>query len=355
MKSYIDRYRHQIHLKDIGYSGQQKLMQAKVLCIGIGGTGCPIAMYLACAGIGHIGLIDHDNVELSNLHRQTLFDADAIGKSKVYVAKERLLRFNPEANITIYHKRFDHNLAHLIMSYDVIIDGTDNLQTRYQVNQACVQYHKPMLNISVLGRQAQLGFYHLPDKGGCYQCVFEQGIVAKDYITCLESGALGADIATLATMGVSQVIEYLLGKPVALFNCFYRYDACSLKLECFHYSQNLNCLVCQGQSYENSHKTTEMDNSEVDYATALLWQQREPVVWLDIHHATQSYPSDCNVIRLTAKELMRYKFDPLYKTIICCANGIRSQHAVAVLKEQGIQSVYSLKGGINAVKEQKKS
>ena len=350
MSNLFHAYQRQMSLSDIGYEGQIILKHAKVLLIGLGGIGCPMALYLASAGIGYLGLMDDDKVEVSNLHRQPLFDRTSLGENKVIVAKDKLQALNPDAKIISYREAFDKDKAHLINDYDVIIDGTDNFETRYKANQACVKYNKPMLNVSVLDRCAQLGFFNLPSGGGCYNCVFEQSQQASQCPTCLEMGALGADIATLATVGASQVINFLLDLNCALFNRFYCYDARALRFDYFDYNKDPNCSVCQGKTHYQKKKANKTDALEIGYEDALLLSQTYSVQWIDMGNYPNSHHySHLNAIKLSAEQLLAHHFEPAITTIVCCAHGISSKTVVALLKQRGVRSIYSLQGGFCAM------
>ncbi|MEO6833569.1 MAG: HesA/MoeB/ThiF family protein [Chitinophagaceae bacterium] len=224
------RYQRQILLPAFGIAAQEKLFQAKVLMIGAGGLGCPALQYLAAAGVGTIGIIDFDVVELSNLQRQTLFNPEDIGKNKARRAADRLRIFNPEIQIRVFTEKLDQkNALEIIDYYDIIIDGTDNFATRYMVNDACVILNKPLVYGAVLGFEGQVGVFNLEDSNSGirvnYRDLFPNPPEPEYAPSCNEAGVLGVLPGIIGTMQASEAIKIITGIGKPLCNTILSYNA----------------------------------------------------------------------------------------------------------------------------------
>lgn len=207
----IERYSRQIILPNIGGKGQEKLLNAKVLIIGAGGLGSPSALYLASAGIGTIGIVDSDAVELNNLQRQILHSTQNIGKNKVESAKERLNAINPGVKVVAYHMRLtSENILEVIKNYDIIVDGSDNFPTRYLVNDACVLLKKPLAHGGIFRFDGQ-AITIIPSKSACYRCLFPEPPPPGLVPSCQEAGILGAVAGVIGTIQANEVLKYILG------------------------------------------------------------------------------------------------------------------------------------------------
>ncbi|NJY62803.1 molybdenum cofactor biosynthesis protein [Salinimicrobium sp. CDJ15-81-2] len=203
------RYDRQIKLNEVGVSGQEKLQKSSVLIIGVGGLGCPAAQYLAGAGIGKIGLMDHDRVSLTNLHRQTLYGEDNIGEFKAKVAKEKLQHLNSEIELVAIEEALTIENAEKIFSeYDVILDGTDNFETKYLINDACVLTGKPWVYASIYKNEAQLSVFNYKE-GPSYRCLFPK--TTQQNISCEVTGVLGVTPGILGTFQAAEVLKIILG------------------------------------------------------------------------------------------------------------------------------------------------
>jgi len=207
----IERYSRHILLSEIGGEGQGKLAQAKVLVIGAGGLGSPCAFYLVAAGVGTLGIVDFDKVELNNLQRQILHVTKDVGIPKVESAKKRLLELNPEVNVvTISEKLTSKNTLDLVRQYDVLVDGSDNFPTRYLMNDAAVLTNKPLVHGGIFRFDGQL-FTILPHKGPCYRCLFAEPPPPGLVPSCQEAGILGAVAGTIGVMQATEVLKLILG------------------------------------------------------------------------------------------------------------------------------------------------
>ncbi|MDO8603733.1 MAG: molybdopterin-synthase adenylyltransferase MoeB [Candidatus Omnitrophota bacterium] len=207
----IERYSRQILLPNIGGKGQEKLLNAKVLVIGAGGLGSPCLLYLASAGIGTLGIVDSDKVELNNLQRQIVHSVNTVGKSKVESAKERLSAINPDAKIISYDARLTSaNILDIIKDYDMVVDGSDNFPTRYLVNDACVFSKKPLSHGGIFRFDGQ-ALTILPGKFACYRCLFPEPPPPGLVPSCQEAGILGAVAGVIGTIQANEVLKYVLG------------------------------------------------------------------------------------------------------------------------------------------------
>ncbi|XP_011494060.1 PREDICTED: adenylyltransferase and sulfurtransferase MOCS3 isoform X1 [Ceratosolen solmsi marchali] len=240
----IARYSRQILLPEIGVKGQLKLKNSSVLVVGVGGLGCPSALYLAGSGVGHIGIVDYDDIEITNLQRQLLFSSLDIGKSKVIAAKEILERLNDNIKITPYKLQIQSsNALEIIQHYDVILDATDNVATRYLLNDACVISGKPLISGSALQFEGQLTVYNYA--GPCYRCIFPKPPPPEAVNNCSDSGVLGAVVGTIGVMQALQTIKVILKLPGILSGRLLIFDGMdmtfkNLKLR----SKNQDCEVC---------------------------------------------------------------------------------------------------------------
>ncbi|MBT9131067.1 MAG: putative adenylyltransferase/sulfurtransferase MoeZ [candidate division WS2 bacterium] len=206
----IERYSRQIILPNVGGKGQEKLLNAKVLIIGAGGLGSPCALYLASAGIGKIGIVDSDKVELNNLQRQILHSNSNVGKTKVESAKERMTGINPDVEVITYNLRLtSENILDIIRNYDIIVDGSDNFPTRYLVNDACVISRKPLSHGGIFRFDGQ-AITILPHQSACYRCLFPEPPLPGLVPSCQEAGILGAVAGIIGTIQANEALKYIL-------------------------------------------------------------------------------------------------------------------------------------------------
>ncbi|MBO6130189.1 MAG: molybdopterin-synthase adenylyltransferase MoeB [Pseudobutyrivibrio sp.] len=221
----IERYSRHIILKEVGAKGQKKLLQASVLIIGAGGLGAPAAMYLAAAGVGKIGIVDADEVDLSNLQRQIIHSTADIGKPKVKSAKETMNAMNPDVEVVTYHRFVDStNIRELIREYDFIIDGTDNFPAKFLINDACVMEKKPFSHAGIIRFKGQLMTY-VPGQGPCYRCVFKNPPPKDAVPTCKQAGVIGAMGGVIGSLQAMEAIKYIVGVGSLLTGHLLTYDA----------------------------------------------------------------------------------------------------------------------------------
>ena len=240
----IERYSRHIILKEVGAKGQKKLLNGSVLIIGAGGLGAPAALYLAAAGVGHIGIVDADEADLSNLPRQVIHATADIGKAKVKSAKESMEAINPDVKVSTYRMFVDStNVRELIREYDFIIDGTDNFPAKFLINDACVLEKKPFSHAGIIRFQGQLMTY-VPGEGPCYRCVFKNPPPKDAVPTCKQAGVIGAMAGTIGTLQAMEAIKYLIGKGDLLTGKLLTYDALKMEFRKINLKKDCNCAVC---------------------------------------------------------------------------------------------------------------
>ena len=239
------RYNRHVMVSQIGDKGQVALKNAKMVIIGMGGLGCPVAQYLTASGVGELTLIDHDVIEVSNLQRQILYSTPDVGKAKVQVAQHSLQSLNPLISIkTIQQSVFDIDIQHCIEDVDVVLDCTDSPETRHYINQACVQAKTKLVTASAIQGQGQLiSFDFALPESPCYQCLFpEQG---RQAVNCSSAGVLSPALGVMGSMQAVQAVNLILGKTESL-NKLLVFDAWQLQFNSFKVNRDPNCSCCSG-------------------------------------------------------------------------------------------------------------
>jgi len=241
-----ERYARQIVLKGVGTAGQKKLLHARVLVIGTGGLGSPAAIFLAAAGIGTIGLVDYDTVDLSNLQRQIIHFTKDVGKPKAISGRETINEINPDVNVETYREKVDaENIRDIIRDkdYDFIIDGTDNFAAKFLINDACVLMEKPFSHGGVLQFQGQT-ITCAPGKGPCFRCIFESPPPPGAVPTCKQSGVLGVVAGIIGTVQATEAIKWVLGIGDLLTGYLLTYNALGMDFRKIKLQRNKNCPAC---------------------------------------------------------------------------------------------------------------
>lgn len=239
----IERYSRHIILKDVGGKGQQKILNSKILIIGTGGLGAPAALYLAAAGVGTLGLVDGDVVDITNLQRQVIHFTPDINKLKVISAKEKINLINPDVNVVTYNMRvFADNISEIIKDYDFVIDGTDNFPAKFLINDACVIQCKPFSHGGILRFDGQTMTY-IPGSA-CYRCVFDQPPPKGAVPTCSEAGILGSVAGILGTIQATEALKYILGLGELLNNRLLIFNALNMNFRTVKFKRNPNCKIC---------------------------------------------------------------------------------------------------------------
>jgi len=241
----LQRYARHLILPEVGEEGQQKLLQGKVLLIGVGGLGCPTALYLAAAGIGKIGLVDADVVDMSNLQRQVLFGQSDVGRPKVEAGRERLLEMNPRNEIVAHHDLMtSDNAFDIMVDYDIVVNGCDNFPTRYLVNDAAVLMGKPVVDGSIFRFEGQVTVYDAASDGPCYRCLYPEPPPPGEVPSCAEGGVLGVLPGTVGLLQATEVVKLLLDKGDPLVGRMVLYDALDMKFREVKLRRNAECPAC---------------------------------------------------------------------------------------------------------------
>ncbi|EGI65132.1 PREDICTED: adenylyltransferase and sulfurtransferase MOCS3 [Acromyrmex echinatior] len=240
----ICRYSRQLFLKEVGVKGQKKIKDSSVLIVGAGGLGCPAALYLTCAGIGCIGIVDYDDIEINNLHRQLLYTESSIGTAKVIAAAESLNRLNSYVKVIPYKIQLDSkNALDVIKNYDIVIDATDNVATRYLLNDACVLSGKPLVSGSALRFEGSLSVFNY--NGPCYRCIFPEPPPPETVTSCGEGGIFGAVVGTIGVLQALETLKIILNMSDVTSGRLLLFDGTETK---FHNvrlrPKNINCAVC---------------------------------------------------------------------------------------------------------------
>lgn len=244
-KEQLERYSRHILLSEMGEEGQEKLLDSRVLIVGAGGLGSPAAMYLAAAGVGNIGIVDDDNVDLTNLQRQIIHTNQNIGKPKVLSAKERMNGINPDVKVETYGMKLDEtNVKSIFSEYDFVIDATDNFEAKFLINDTCVELGKAFSHGGIQKFSGQLMTY-VPGKGPCYRCIFEEPPEPGTVPTCREVGVIGCMAGMIGTMQSMEAVKYLLGIGDLLTGQFLTVDALTMEFRKVKFpKKNPNCPVC---------------------------------------------------------------------------------------------------------------
>ncbi|MBR1687779.1 MAG: molybdopterin-synthase adenylyltransferase MoeB [Prevotella sp.] len=242
-ESQIERYSRHILLKDVGVEGQEKILGARVLIVGAGGLGAPAALYLAAAGVGTIGIVDADVVDLSNLQRQIIHFTRDVGTPKVESARQKMQAINPDVKVETYHEFLDSaNARQIIEPYDFVIDGTDNFPVKFLINDACVMAGKAFSHGGILRFNGQT-FTHLPGTA-CYRCFFKEPPPAGAVPTCSQAGVLGAIAGMLGTIQAAEALKYITGIGQLLTNRLLTFDAKQMQFRTINVKRRATCEVC---------------------------------------------------------------------------------------------------------------
>jgi len=242
----LERYSRQIILDDVSVKGQEKILNSKVLIIGTGGLGAPAAMYLGAAGVGTIGLVDADTVDLSNLQRQIIHSTQDVGKLKVISGKETINAINPDVNVVTYNERATAaNILDIIKDkdYDFIIDGTDNFPVKFLINDACVMLQKPFSHAGIIRFQGQTMTY-VPGQGPCYRCVFKNPPPPDVVPTCQQAGVLGVMGGIMGSIQASEALKYIVGVGDLLTGKLLTFDAKKMEFRKINISHDNKCAIC---------------------------------------------------------------------------------------------------------------
>jgi len=240
----IERYSRHIILPEVGGAGQQKMLEARILLLGAGGLGSPAAYYLAAAGIGNLGIVDFDQVDLSNLQRQIIHSTERIGMLKTESAKKTIQALNPDVNVTLYNEKIDSsNIISIIKDYDYVVDGSDNFPTRYLVNDACVMENKTLIHGSIYRFEGQVTVFK-PNSGPCYRCLYPEPPPPEMSPNCQEGGVLGVLAGIIGNLQVVEVLKLILGIGEPLVGKLLTYDALKTEFRNLNLRKDASCPLC---------------------------------------------------------------------------------------------------------------
>ncbi len=244
----LNRYARHILLPEVGGEGQAKLLQAKVLVVGAGGLGAPVLMYLAAAGVGTIGIVDDDVVDLSNLQRQVIHTTQSIDQPKVVSAQERLKAINPDIQVNLHQERLTSaNIMDIIANYDLVADGTDNFNTRFLINDACHLAHKTLVSAAILRFDGQLSTYKSHEVGEdkpCYRCIFREPPPEGQVPTCAQAGVLGAICGTMGSLQATEVLKEIMNVGKSMSGTLMIYDALHTEFRNVKVKRDKGCPLC---------------------------------------------------------------------------------------------------------------
>lgn len=363
----IHRYSRHLLIPDVGLEGQRKLKAASVLVIGTGGLGSPVALYLAAAGVGRIGLVDYDQVDLSNLQRQIIHGESRLGDLKIESARDRLLDLNSEIRVDIYNEYITSNNAFEIAEpYDLIIDGTDNFPTRYLVNDLCVLTGKPNVYGSIFRFDGQASVF-FAEQGPCYRCLFPEPPPPGLVPSCAEGGVLGVLPGVIGSIQATEALKLILGIGEPLIGRLLLYDALDMSFQTVKLKKNLECKVCgenpeitelidyedfcgmPAHDHDAGSAGEDWDITAEDLAARLnegvdlrLIDVREP------HEQEISNLDGSELIPLGQFASRLSELDSAQEIVLYCKSGTRSTRALEILVSAGFKKVKNLKHGINA-------
>jgi adenylyltransferase/sulfurtransferase len=362
----VQRYSRHLIMPEVGIEGQRKLKAARVLCVGAGGLGAPASMYLAAAGVGTLGLVDFDAVDASNLHRQVIYDTTDVGKRKLDAARDRLKAMNSSVNVVTHELALtSKNALDVLKDYDIILDGTDNFQTRYLVNDACVLLGKPNAYGSIFRFDGQASVFAV--KGGpCYRCLYPEPPPPGLVPSCAEGGVLGVLPGVIGVIQATEAIKLILGSGQPLIGRLLLYDALQMRFRELKLRRDPECPICGDNP--TIHALIDYDQfcgvvpahaepttSGVPEITVEQLKSKidrgDDFFLLDVRE-----PNEFQICRIAGATLIPLgelarrtgELDRDREMVVQCKVGARSARAVSLLQERGFTRVSNLKGGILA-------
>jgi adenylyltransferase/sulfurtransferase len=359
----VQRYARHLALPEVGRAGQQRLRSTSVLCVGTGGLGSPVLLYLAAAGIGKLGVVDFDAVERSNLQRQIIHRTPDVGRPKTESARESLNALNPDVEVVVHNVRLTReNALAIIRPYDLVVDGTDNFPTRYLTNDACVLLQRPNIYGSIFRFEGQASVF-APHLGGpCYRCLYPEPPPPGTAPSCAESGVLGVLPGLIGTIQATEALKLALGKGSPLIGRLLLLDALEMKFKELKLRRDPKCPICgehptitQLIDYAQfCGGTQHPDEVTVQEMKQALEDPKSGIQVLDIRE-----PHEYQIARLAGVPLLPLsvlpqrcsELDPDQPYYLCCKTGVRSLKALTFLRERGFKHVKSVRGGLTAWSE----
>ena len=360
----ILRYSRHLIMPEVAMKGQLELKNARVLVVGTGGLGAPLGLYLAAAGVGHLGLVDFDTVEFTNLQRQIAFGTKDVGRPKIEAAKERLGDLNPEIEIATHETRLtSENALDIIAGYDIVVDGTDNFPTRYLVNDACVLLGKPNVYGSIFRFEGQASVFATED-GPCYRCLYPEPPPSGLVPSCAEGGVLGVLPGIIGSIQANETIKLVLGTGESLAGRLLLFDALALRFRELEVRRNPECPVCgpspaitelidyeefcgiRGEETPVAGEVPEVSPTEL---AAMMDGDRAPLV-VDVREPHEYDICNIGGLLMPLSELPArvHELDSSRDIVVHCRAGVRSATAVRFLLQAGFGNVWSLRGGLLA-------
>jgi adenylyltransferase/sulfurtransferase len=362
----IGRYSRHLILPEVGMEGQRKLKNARVLLVGTGGLGAPLGMYLAAAGIGHLGIVDFDVVDASNLQRQIIHGTRDVGRPKIQSARDRLRDINPHVNIEAFETRLtSRNALEIVRDYDIVVDGTDNFPTRYLVNDACVLLHKPNVYGSIFRFEGQASVFWA-ERGACYRCLYPEPPPPGLVPSCAEGGVLGVLPGIIGTIQANETIKLILGDGEPLINRLLLFDAWKMRFRELKLRKETSCPLCGEKpmikeliDYEAfcGVGQTSIDTATLEEEITAVELKRRIDLGEDIQIIDVRAPHEYAIARIPNSKLIPLpqiterlgEIDASRPAVIHCKGGQRSAKAIHALREDGFTGqLINLKGGILA-------
>ena len=368
-KDEILRYSRHLIMPEVGMDGQLKLKQANVLCIGAGGLGSPLALYLAAAGVGTIGIVDFDVVDFTNLQRQIIHDTNDVGRPKLTSARETIHDINPFVEVVGYETRLSsENALDIFKDFDVIADGTDNFPTRYLVNDACVLLGKPNVYGSIFRFEGQASVFYAKE-GPCYRCLYPEPPPPGLVPSCAEGGVLGVLPGIVGCIQALETIKLVIGAGDSLIGRLILFDALRMKFRELKLRKNPDCVICgpnptvtqlidyeqfcgiRGEENAPATKLPEVTAPELKK----MMDEKKPFVLIDVRE-----PHEYQICSIPGSKLIPLgevagrmnELNSADEIVVHCKSGMRSAKAVDLLMQSGFRKIHNLRGGILAWSDQ---
>ncbi len=362
----ILRYSRHLLIPEVGLEGQRKLKNSSALIIGTGGLGSPVALYLAAAGIGRLGLVDYDVVDSSNLQRQVIHGTSTVGKLKVESARDRLIDLNPDIQVDVYNEPYtSENAMRIAKDYDILLDGTDNFPTRYLTNDVAVFLGKPNVYASIYRFDGQVSVFYAKE-GPCYRCLFPEPPPPGLVPSCAEGGVLGVLPGTIGTLQATEALKILLGIGEPLIGKLLLYNALDMSFDFVKLKKNPNCRVCgpnadihelidyeqfcgvPSHDHEEGSAGANWDITATELAERVKTNHLKLVDVREPHELEISKIPNAVNIPLGQLAARLSELDSAEEMVIFCKSGSRSARGLELLASAGFKKVKNLKGGINA-------
>lgn len=358
----LKRYARHLVLPEIGTDGQEKLMSANALIVGAGGLGSPAALYLAAAGVGRIGIVDFDVVDVTNLQRQILHSTQDVGRPKVESAKEKILSINPHIKVETFETKLSsENALEILKEYDVVVDGTDNFPTRYLVNDACVFLKKPLVYGSIFRFEGQVSVFDA-QHGPCYRCLYPAPPPPELVQNCADAGVVGVLPGIIGSIQANEALKLILGIGKPLIGKLLMFDALAMEFRTLKITKDPACPICGSNptithliDYEAFCGITSSRLSHAEPATMTVEELKARIdagnspFLLDVREPYEAQLASIGgtLIPLGTLSGRLSELNKEQEIVVYCHHGIRSAHAVGLMRRAGFTNVKNLSGGID--------